>query len=208
MIIVAADWHIGFTNYVDYNSINNILDVVEHNKDQLDYFILNGDTVDLWRSKYSDIAKNPVFIRLQKIVTEVPTIYIRGNHDYLADSIIGSDLDVQYRRIFIHDNICYLHGDQFSFLQIESFFAIVTRKFRYLIDLVSRCVNTAPIHRSVPKSILKRVDQFTRSNFFEKVIISHYHCPMVFDNAIFTGDSINYPSYLVIRDESIQMHVA
>jgi UDP-2,3-diacylglucosamine pyrophosphatase LpxH len=202
MIIVCGDWHIGFKK-ANYVAIDHILDVIEESHEDIEMLILNGDTVDTWRAKYDDIKKNETFKHLQRVTKNVRTIFILGNHDYTADDVIGDDLNVEYKRVFVHDNICYLHGDQFSYVQIESLFAFITRKMNFL----SRWINSAPAKTTIPKAILKRINKFSENNFFEHIIVSHYHCPYIFKTLIFTGDAINYPSYLEVTEDSIKMKI-
>ena len=78
---VASDMHIGW-EYSNIEKIHNFLDTLQ-NLDT-DIMVLNGDILDLWRSKYSTIVKKHKYLldRINATSARIPTIWIRGNHDW------------------------------------------------------------------------------------------------------------------------------
>ena len=204
MIIVVSDWHIGWKR-AGYNSICRALDLIEENCKEIDILILNGDIFDLWRCSYKKIRSTPVyndvFERLQKIANTTRTVYIRGNHDFGADKIIGNDLNVEYTRMFVNSNICYIHGDRFSTFQIESLFALITKRLHFISKLIDR---TCMIP-NISKGFIRRIEKFKTDNFFEHVIVAHNHISWIYKGIVFCGDSMHCPSYIEITDEKIKI---
>lgn len=203
-IICVADWHIGYKKS-NYDAIHRSLDYIEENRSEIKMLILNGDCIDLWRCPYKKIRETPVyneaFERLQTIANRMKVIYIRGNHDYMADKIIGDDLNVEYKRMFIHENVCYLHGDQFVFMQIESLFAFVTRRCNF----ISRHVNNIFTKSNIPNSFVKKIEKFQTDNFFEHVVVAHTHIHAIYKGIVFCGSAIEHLSYIEISDEKIKI---
>ena len=203
-IVVVSDWHIGWKR-AGYDSIRRALDLIEENYKEIDILILNGDIFDLWRCNYKKIRNTPIyndiFERLQKITNIVRTIYIRGNHDYGADKVIGDDLNVEYTRMFVNNNICYIHGDRFSTLQIESFSALITKRFHF----ISKFVDRTCIRPNISVNFVKRIEKFKTDNFFEHVIVAHNHISWIYKGIVFCGDSVHYPSYIEVTDEKIKI---
>lgn len=203
-IIVVADWHVGWKR-AEYDAIHRALDLIEENHEEIDMLILNGDTFDLWRCSYEKIRNTPiyndVFEHLQKVTNIVRTIYIKGNHDYIANKIIGDDLNVEYTRLFIHNNVCYIHGDRFSTFQIESLFALVTKQLHFLSRLVDRTF----VKSKISSGFIKRIEKFQSDNFFEHVIVAHNHIPAIYKGIVFCGSAINHMSYIEVTDEKIKI---
>lgn len=203
-IICVADWHIGYKN-TDYDAIRRALDLIEKNHKEIDMLILNGDSVDLWRCPYKKIRETPVynevFEHLQRVTNLLKTIYIRGNHDYMADKIIGDDLNVEYKRVFVHENVCYLHGDQFAFMQIESLFAFITRRCNF----ISKHVNRIVCRSNISNVFVKKIEKFQTDNFFEHVVVAHTHIPAIYKGIVFCGSAIGHLSYIEISDEKIKI---
>jgi len=202
-VVCVADFHIGFKS-ANYDNIHAILDRIEEQKDDIEILVLNGDIIDLWRCQYKKIRENPIyndaFEHLQKVTNIVSrTIFIAGNHDTLAHEIINDDLNVEYKRMFIHENICYIHGDQFSPIQIESFFALITKRFSF----IGKHVNYGSAY--ISKRMQKRVDDFTRANFYEYVILAHNHVPHIFRNVVYCGDTTQNPSYVEVSEGCIKI---
>lgn len=198
--IVLADTHIGFSQ-TNHNSIDRALDVIEEEKDDIELLILNGDIVDLWRCKYEDIKTNETFIHLQEIANIIKTVYVRGNHDYVAHKIIGKDLNVDYTRMFVHNNICYIHGDRFSTFQIESFFALITKRFNFISRLIDKNIMSS----NISSRFIKRIEKFKVDNFFEHVIVAHNHIPGIYKGIVFCGSAFDHMSYIEVTDEKIKI---
>ena len=203
-IVVVSDWHIGWKR-AGYDSIRRALDLIEENYKEIDILILNGDIFDLWRCSYKKTRSTPIyndiFERLQRITNTIRTVYIRGNHDYGADKIIGDDLNVEYTRMFVNNNICYIHEDRFSTLQIESFSALITKRFHF----ISKFVDRTCIRPNISANFVKRIEKFKTDNFFEHVIVAHNHISWIYKGIVFCGDSVHYPSYIEVTDEKIKI---
>ena len=199
-IIVLADTHIGFAQ-TNHGSIDRALDIVEEEKDNIELLILNGDIIDLWRCKYEDIKVNETFKHLQNVTKIVKTIYVRGNHDYVAHKMIGDDLNVDYTRMFVHNNICYIHGDRFSMFQIESFFALITKRFNFISKLVDKNI----LSSNISSGFVKRIEKFKVENFFEHVIVAHSHIPGIYKGIIFCGSAFDHMSYIEVTAEKIKI---
>ena len=204
-VVVIADLHIGFKKS-DYDAIHRTLNLIEKQKDEIELLILNGDSVDLWRCPYKKIRKNPIynnaFEHLQRVANIVRTVYVRGNHDALAHKIIGNDLNVEYKRIFIHENICYLHGDQFVVMQVESLFAFITNRCNFISKHISNLFERS----NISNKFVKRVEKFKNDNFFSYVVVAHNHLPAIYNNEIvFCGDALHYPSYVEISEGCIKI---
>lgn len=199
-IIVLADTHIGLAQ-TNYTSIDRALSVLEEEKDNIELLILNGDIVDLWRCKYEDLKNNETFKHLQEVTKLIKTIYIRGNHDYVAHKIIGKDLNVSYTRMFVHNNICYIHGDRFSTFQIESLFALITKRFNFISKLIDENI----LSSNISSGFVKRIEKFKVENFFEHVIVAHSHIPGIYKGIVFCGSAFNHMSYIEVTDEKIKI---
>ena len=201
-IIVVGDLHIGYKK-TNYKNVHRILDLIEDQKDDIDILILNGDIIDLLRCKYSNIRKNEVyneaFLHLKNVTETVKTIYIIGNHCILAPEIVGDDLNVEYRNSFIHDNILFMHGHQFSKIQINCLLAFFTKH----LSFIGQYVNDGSAR--VSKRLQKRIDKFSQENFYEYIVLSHYHVPHVFRNTIYCGDVTQSPSFIEITKNSIKI---
>lgn len=199
-IIVLADTHIGFAQ-TNHASIDRALDTLEEEKDDIELLILNGDIVDLWRCKYKDMKNNKTFAHLQKVTNLIKTIYVEGNHDYVAHKIIGDDLNVYYTRMFVHNNICYIHGDRFSMFQIEAFFAMITKRFNF----IGRLVDKNFLSGNISNSFVRRIEKFKSDNFFEHVIVAHNHVPGIYRGIVFCGSAFDHMSYIEVTDEKIKI---
>ena len=56
-------------------------------KQDADRLILNGDILDLWRAPWDEIQSSAAYKELIMTVQVVPTVIVRGNHDfYLTES--------------------------------------------------------------------------------------------------------------------------
>jgi len=113
-----------------YAKLNKFYDTVRaENPDQL---ILCGDIYDLWRFEWKGFIDDKELERLagnksdfkllkgandglKKLVAEIPTIYIWGNHDYEVNKMIK--MPVQYKKYIKIDNIYFCHGWRFDYTQ-------------------------------------------------------------------------------------------
>ena len=201
-IIVIGDLHIGYKK-TNYNNVHRILDRIEDQKDDIDILILNGDIIDLLRCKYSNIMENEVynkaFLHLKKVTEMLKTIYITGNHCIMAPDIVGSDLNVEYCESFIYDNILFIHGHQFSKIQIDCVLAFITKH----LSFIGQYVNNSSAR--ISKRLQSRIDDFARANFYEHIVISHMHVPHIFRNVVYCGDITQNPTYIEISDEKIKI---
>lgn len=204
MIVCIADLHIGYKN-TNYNAIHNMLDLIEENHEKIEMLVLNGDCIDLWRCNYKKLRKTPIyndaFEHLQKVTNLIKTVYVRGNHDYVAHKIIGDDLNVDYTRMFVHNNICYIHGDRFSMFQIEAFFALITKRFNF----IGRHVDKNFLSGNISNSFVRRIEKFKSDNFFEHVIVAHNHVPGIYRGIVFCGSAFDHMSYIEVTDEKIKI---
>lgn len=201
-VVCVADLHIGWNN-ANYSNIHKILDLIEDQKDNIELLILNGDILDLLRCKYSDIRENKTyndaFLHLKKVTDIVETKYIFGNHCVLAPEIVGDDLNVTYHDSFIHDNILYMHGHQFSRIQVYFLLAFITKH----LNFIGRHINYGSAY--ISKRLQNKIDEFARANFYEYIVLAHYHVPHVFRNVVYCGDVTQNPSYIVVSNDSIKI---
>lgn len=201
-IIVIGDLHIGYKK-TNYENVHRILNNIEDQKDDIDILFLNGDIIDLLRCKYSIIRKNEIynkaFLHLKKVTELLEVVYLSGNHDILAPEIIGDDLNVEYHSSFIYDNILFMHGHQFSKIQINCVLAFITKH----LSFIGQYVNDGSAR--ISKRLQNRIDEFARANFYEYIILSHTHTPYIFRNIVFVGDVTQNPSFIEITDEKIKI---
>ena len=201
-VICCADFHIGWKN-ANYRNVHKILDLVEEQKDDIELLVLNGDIIDLLRCKYSEIRKNKTyndaFLHLKRVTEIVETKYVCGNHCILAPQIVGDDLNVDYCESYIHDNILFIHGHQFSYVQIYSVLAFITRH----LNFIGKHINCGSAY--ISKSFHNKVDEFARANFYEYVILAHNHVPHVFRNVVYCGDMTQNPSFVEINENNIKI---
>ncbi len=83
--IVVGDIHLGQKKYNDKSSFYFEIFLKKNIMDPPDYFIINGDFLDLWRAEFNDIIEdNKNIFYLLKVLGENGTKikYILGNHDY------------------------------------------------------------------------------------------------------------------------------
>lgn len=81
-IMVVSDIHLGWERS-NVKAFDHILEMVL--KERPDFFIINGDFIDLWRDNFQSIINQyeDVFTMLRRIGNNGNNIrYILGNHDY------------------------------------------------------------------------------------------------------------------------------
>lgn len=131
--LVAGDFHIGGGGNTDA-----ILRFLEMAKGRAQFMILGGDVLDLWFATWDEIKSNTAYLALLDTVQKVPTVIIRGNHDfYLAEwQVPGATIVDEYSK----DGAYYIHGWQYDSVQVvlRPLFPIISRFLPRLARLLRK----------------------------------------------------------------------
>ena len=219
-ILAFSDVHIGFEN-TNYPAFNKFLDSVAMRTD-IDKIVMVGDILDLWRIDYngikSDHVYNDAFVHLQSTIDEladrgIETVYCLGNHCYMAESVVGDDLNVVYKHSYVYENVLYRHGWVFDVAQrfmifnvliTPSIYEIITRWFpaiyqrfcRKPSEILSEDRSTSPWI----DNIHTKASEFVSKMGIPYIVIGHTHSPLIRENVTDCGDWIDSLSWCEIND--------
>ena len=102
------------------------------------HLILNGDVLDLWLARWQEIESSSVYQELLITVQQIPTVIVRGNHDYrLAEwQVPGAKIVDEYEK----DGIYFIHGWQFDTPQVilRPLFPIITACLPHVYQFLMR----------------------------------------------------------------------
>jgi len=220
-IISFSDVHLGYER-TNYPSFNEFIDYIASRND-MDKIIMVGDIFDLWRYNYHDAMKEKVysdtFYKLQSTIDEladvgIETVYIKGNHDYAVESIVGADLDVKYAHSYNIDGNMYQHGWTFDFVQTftmfgnlitPSVYGFITEWFPAIYQRMCRKPSEIPTEEeransSWIESIYEKASEFTTKVGATRIVMGHTHNPMIRGNIVDCGDWIDSVSWCEIDD--------
>jgi len=130
-LLVISDLHLGdksrFDNCGwDFKEFKTVLETVQQ-RYKIEQTVLNGDIFELYKHKYTEIAKtNAEFISYLQTNNFV---YIKGNHDWLLDGGVDSYqlVNSQGKKIHIEHghNADFLNGTSFGRVLGKAFFKIL-----------------------------------------------------------------------------------
>ncbi|MDI6860333.1 MAG: metallophosphoesterase [Methanocellales archaeon] len=205
-----SDTHIGF-EHSHYKAIARLLKKARKDADEL---ILCGDILDLWRCPLPKIKKDPLYSEayfdLLNTMKEVPSIYIRGNHDIYIQKT-GFPFPTVGK--MMEDGIYYTHGWEFDLMQrlgSPLYYWLVTH-FPYLYQKFFRTPSQIrteedPYNRLVG-AIHAEARIFAEKRGYDKIVIGHTHQPFMGDHIVYDcGDLIDSLSYLIIEDGVPVLH--
>lgn len=133
-ILAASDMHIGGSG--NESAICEFLQMVRREKPKR--LILCGDILDLWLARWQEIESSSAYQELLITVQQVPTVIVRGNHDYrLAQwQVPGAKIVDEYEE----DGTFFIHGWQFDSLQVllRPLFPIITACLPHVYQFLMR----------------------------------------------------------------------
>jgi len=127
-IAVISDLHLGVKE--THKNVARVLDDVT--QENINMVVFLGDTFDMVLTNNNDILIDPLFKKLDKLMTTIPCVYIVGNHDInLAESKLNDFLysvtsEVNIRKYLLANynvdiveefetkNLVFKHGHQFD----------------------------------------------------------------------------------------------
>lgn len=207
-IYVASDLHIGYER-ANYEKIDKFFDLARNNADRI---ILNGDIVDMWRKKYSQIAIDHAEIlkTIKDIAKDIPVIWILGNHDWRLP--IDDFQYVGFYTEYDHAGVHYEHGWHFDLQQrnygwlwgwIVHFYPPWYQKFFKSpseIVIEEDSIGWLPMHNEAAEYGIKNGTN---------VVVGHSHHPQINRNCYHfvadCGDFIDSCSYLVIDEGHVRI---
>lgn len=204
-IYCASDLHLGFEDS-NYPKIIEFFDLVKKDADQL---ILIGDCFDLWRCPIETIINEEpyktAYEALVSTAAEVPTILIKGNHDYQLQKKISIP-NVRIVGDYTQDNIYFTHGHRFDIQQrFGSFlYGWLVNQFPYLYQRFFKTPSQIPRNEYARADLTTRIHaeakRFADGHKFDFVCMGHTHDPIIDEKIIDAGDMIDSLSYVVITD--------
>lgn len=115
--IVFSDSHI--SNGANLEQLTKLCNKIRYNSPDL--VVLNGDIFDPWCAKWDQIVKLPTYEVISGMVKSrsakgLPTIYIKGNHDWLIPKYILPETTKvgQYKTTIANHKYIFVHGHTFD----------------------------------------------------------------------------------------------
>lgn len=204
-ILAISDTHIGY-EYANTDKIHKFLDSVDETTDAL---ILNGDILDLWRMRFTQIrsGNSEILDRLNHIAVDIPTIWILGNHDYTTPQ--KEFPDISFKHAVDVDGTHFEHGHRFDIDQV---------KYSWSYKLIPKLY--PPLHQLFFKSPAKDAPKGDQGGYLlsmhrraivyglshaVSVVIGHSHMPQIHqigDTGYMCdcGDFVDSCTYIEITD--------
>ncbi len=209
-IYCASDLHIG-DHQANYLKIQTFLDRVQDNADQL---VLAGDIFDLWQCYFSDIVTQEPMKSTYDLLIEsakkVPTVYVKGNHDAEIDKYIK---DLKIVNSHIQDNILFIHGQQFDYLQWLGFpfYDLISDYFPWIYQRYFKTpyqvINYQDIYTEQIRVIDTAVQKYTERKGLSYTIFGHTHYSEIGQKIVNCGDFCNDKcSYVIIENGIPSLH--
>lgn len=207
----ASDMHLGY-EHANYEKTMQFFNRVEEKADEL---ILCGDIFDLWRYPVKKIGKstmaqfNDTIEIMKRVTKEVPTMLIKGNHDYQLGKLLGRNRE-GFKFIisdsFYRDNTYFTHGWQFSVRQKFGSFAYgwLTTRFPYIYQRFFKKPSETVQKRDYPSELSikthEKANSFAIQNHIDRIVMGHTHIPLIKHNVVNCGDFVDSCSYVIIKN--------
>lgn len=209
-VYVASDFHIG-SGQEDGERIIQLLEEVGR---EASLFVGNGDIIDLWRNTVDNIIGQPAHQALVETTRRVPTILIRGNHDWALPRF-APRLGLEGARVVTHlarDSYFFAHGWTFAPIQrlLKPIFPLIRRWYPHIYQNLSPhpqelkregkedqyVANVALIHY--------QAITWAQREKYRAIFLGHTHCPAnikirnmeLWDS----GDFVDSFSYIILED--------
>ena len=215
-VYIASDLHIG-SGQEDGERIIQLLEEVER---EASLFIGNGDVIDLWRNTTENILSQPAHHALVETANRVPTVLIRGNHDWALPRF-ATRLGLKGARVVTHlagDGYYFAHGWRFAPTQrlLKPIFPLIRRWYPYIYQ------RFAPHPRELKGEgkedqyvatvafIHFRAIAWAQRKRYRAIFLGHTHCPTslrIRNQELWdSGDFVDSFSYIILENGRTQLH--
>lgn len=221
-VLAFSDNHI-FYEHSNYPAMNDFFDYIKLRMYGYDEVVLVGDILELWRHNYGEAMKEPIFnetfYKLQSLTDDfvdigIKPVFILGNHDYMAQEVIGNDLNVDYKHSCIIDNNMFSHGWVFDFVQTftmfgnvitPSVYGLITEYMPAMYQQFCRKPSEIPqdefeANMSWLDSIYLKANEFSAKIGVDRIVMGHTHNPMVSPAIVDCGDWVDSLSWVEVED--------